>query len=379
MVRALKNIIIFLIALISSAGVSILADETTPFVVVIDPGHGGKDSGCVGTLTKEKTIVLDVSKRLQSLISDCLPEVKIVMTRDNDKYLTLQDRAVIANNANGNLFISVHVNSVDKRNRRRQTIHGASVYTLGLSRSESNLSVAMRENSVMELEDDYSQTYQGFDPKSAESYIIFELNQNTHINHSIEFANAVQKELISTAGRADKDVRQDGFWVLWATSMPSVLIELDYICNPDSEKFMNSEKGKDKLAKAIYNAFVSYYSHHKKDAHGPRVGKAVPSLKSMTEADEKAGNKSEASQKSSPAPLKGFTYHVQILSARKTIPEGDHEIKGVPNVNFIKDGKFYKYYSGSFKSQDEAKKHLSKMKKRFPKAFIIKMRDGKPI
>lgn len=378
MSRVFRNIITLLFALISSASILLHADDSTPFVVVIDPGHGGKDGGCVGLLTNEKTIVLDVAKRLNKLIGDNLPDVKTVMTRDNDRYLTLQERANIANNANGNLFISVHVNSVDKRNPRRKTINGASVYTLGLSRSENNLSVAMRENSVMELEDDYSQAYQGFDPKSAESYIIFELSQNDHINRSIEFANAIQKELVSTAGRADKDVRQDGFWVLWATSMPSVLIELDYICNAEAERFMHSDKGKDKLAHAIFNAFSTYYNHHKNDAHGPRVGKAVPPIKSLKEPSSESGKPSKTSAKSS-APLKGVTYHVQILSARKKIPDGDHEIKGVPDVNFFKDGKFYKYYSGSFKSQNEAKKHLAKMKKRFPKAFIIKMRDGKPL
>lgn len=378
MSRVFRNIITLLFALISSASILIHADDSTPFVVVIDPGHGGKDGGCVGLLTNEKTIVLDVAKRLNKLIGDNLPDVKTVMTRDNDRYLTLQERANIANNANGNLFISVHVNSVDKRNPRRKTINGASVYTLGLSRSENNLSVAMRENSVMELEDDYSQAYQGFDPKSAESYIIFELSQNDHINRSIEFANAIQKELVSTAGRADKDVRQDGFWVLWATSMPSVLIELDYICNAEAERFMHSDKGKDKLAQAIFNAFSTYYNHHKNDAHGPRVGKTVPPIKSLKETSTESGKPSKTSAKSS-APLKGVTYHVQILSARKKIPDSDHEIKGVPDVNFFKDGKFYKYYSGSFKSQNEAKKHLAKMKKRFPKAFIIKMRDGKPL
>ena len=162
MSRVFRNIITLLFALISSASILLHADDSTPFVVVIDPGHGGKDGGCVGLLTNEKTIVLDVAKRLNKLIGDNLPDVKTVMTRDNDRYLTLQERANIANNANGNLFISVHVNSVDKRNPRRKTINGASVYTLGLSRSENNLSVAMRENSVMELEDDYSQAYQGF-------------------------------------------------------------------------------------------------------------------------------------------------------------------------------------------------------------------------
>ena len=216
-----KNIIFFVIALCSLSLKGAETADSASFVVVIDPGHGGKDSGCVGQITNEKTIVLDVARRLSDLINESYPEVKIIMTRNDNRYIRLQDRASIANNANGDIFISIHVNSVDKRNRNRANIHGASVYALGLGRSESNLSVAMRENSVMELEDDYTTAYQGFDPKSSESYIIFELNQNSHINKSIELANAIQHELVTTAGRADKGVRQAGFWVLWATSMPS--------------------------------------------------------------------------------------------------------------------------------------------------------------
>lgn len=351
------------------------SEETQPFVLVIDPGHGGKDSGCVGALTNEKTIVLDVAKRLGNLVNERCPQVKVVFTRDGNNFLKLQERASVANEANGSLFISIHVNSVDRRNRNRKNIHGASVYTLGLHRSDNNLSVAMRENSVMELEDDYSENYQGFDPNSSESYIIFELNQNIHMQKSIEFADAVQHELVSTAGRADKGVRQAGFWVLWATSMPSVLIELDFICNPDAERFMHSDKGKDKLAEAIANAFEYYYSKHKTDDHGPRVGQQLPV--DVEKSDLPSKSRDEDGKSS--AKIKGLTYHVQILSARKVIPKDDREIKGIKNIAYFHEGKYYKYYSGTFKTLDEAKKHLKKMRKRFPKAFIIKMRDGKPL
>lgn len=374
MSRNIRNIIL-IIAFIASVGVfDALCAEDAPFVVVIDPGHGGKDSGCEGKIINEKTIVLDVARKLNDMITDSFPDVKVVMTRSDNRYITLQDRANIANNANGNLFISIHVNSVDRRNPNRKSICGASVYTLGLHKSENNLSVAMRENSVMELEDDYSQAYQGFDPKSAESYIIFELNQNNHINQSIEFANAIQQELITTAGRADKGVRQDGFWVLWATSMPSVLVELDFICNPEIEEFLADEDGRDMLAQSLFNAFSQYYCRHCHDSHGPRVGKPVPrDIITAANKDSDAKPVKKASTKKST----GTTYHVQILSARKQIPAGDSEIKGVPDVNFFQDGKFYKYYSGSFKTQAEAKKRLADLKKRFPKAYIITLRDGK--
>ncbi|MDE6702825.1 MAG: N-acetylmuramoyl-L-alanine amidase [Muribaculaceae bacterium] len=373
----IRHIATVSILFLLSALTFVNAQELAPFVVVIDPGHGGKDSGCSGQLTNEKTIVLDVSKRLQKLISENFPEVKTVMTRADNSYLTLQERAAIANKANGNLFISIHVNSVDKKNKNRTTIHGASVYALGLHRSESNLSVAMRENSVMELEEDYTQAYQGFDPKSSESYIIFELSQNNHLNKSIEIANTIQHELITTAGRADKQVRQAGFWVLWATSMPSVLVELDFICNPDSERFMHSDNGKDKFAQALFNAFSTYYGKHKNDTHGPRVGKEIP--KGIIAENTSSDTTPEPKVSKPKAQKSDITYHVQILSAFKKIPKNDHEIKGVPDVDFFKDGKYYKYYSGSFSSANEAKQHLGKLKKRFPKAFVIKLKDGKPV
>lgn len=235
-------------------------DESEPFTIVIDPGHGGHDVGCQGKKGKEKDITLAVSKLLgQKLIDAYKDDMEIVYTRRGDKYLTLQERADIANEAKGDLFISIHVNSVDKKSKGRERVSGTSVYTCGLHKSQNNLNVAMRENSVMELEDDYTANYQGFDPNSTESYIIFELSQNIHLQQSIQFASLAQKRLVKTAGRLDKDVRQAGFWVLWATSMPSVLVELDFICNPTQESFLVSKAGQEKCAQALYEAVKDYY------------------------------------------------------------------------------------------------------------------------
>lgn len=372
----LTKILCLLFIFISLALEAMCDEDKQQFVLVIDPGHGGKDSGCLGDITKEKSIVLDVASRLGRLVAERCPEVKIVFTRDDDSFPSLQQRANIANQANGSVFISIHVNSVDKRNRNRRNIHGASVYTLGLRKSDNNLSVAMRENSVMELEDDYSEKYQGFDPNSSESYIIFELNQNVHMQKSIELANIIQNELVTTAQRADKGVRQDGFWVLWATSMPSVLVELDYICNAEAERFMASDEGKDKLALAICNAFESYYTTHRDEDHGPRIGRQIPVDSSDVAASESKTSVSKSKSKAK-SKSKGLTYHVQLLSARKIIPKNDSEIKGIKDLDYVRDGKYYKYYCGNFKTLDEAKRHLKKMRKRFPKAFVIKMRDGK--
>lgn len=228
------------------------------FVLVIDPGHGGKDFGARGVKAYEKNINLAVAKLFGEKVSKECDDVKVVYTRDSDKFVALNDRADIANKANGDLFVSIHVNSVARKNPRRRTIAGAEVYTLGLHRSEDNLAVAMRENSVMSLEADQSETYQGFDPESSESYIIFELSQSLYMDKSIEMAELVQQSLVGNAHRGNMGVKQAGFWVLWATSMPSILIELDFICNPTQEKYLASEKGQRELADAIFKGFLTY-------------------------------------------------------------------------------------------------------------------------
>lgn len=341
------------------------AVESKPFTIVIDPGHGGRDHGCSGRLTNEKTIVLDVAKRLGDIIRDRHPEIAVRYTRDKDVYLTLQQRAAVANDARGDLFVSIHVNSVDRRSRNRASVQGASVYTLGLHKSDSNLGVAMRENAVMELEQDYSTKYQGFDPNSTESYIMFELNQNSHVSNSIELASLMQDELISTAGRADKSVRQAGFWVLWAVAMPSVLVELDFICNPAMERFLHSDAGRKKCADALANAIDSYYRHHRPQK---------TSENGKTEAEESsAADEEKASEDVAP------TYHVQILTSPSLLDPDDSRLLDAEDVGYYREGRTYKYYSGTYTTLTKARKALRKVRRSHPEAFIIKLAGDRRI
>ncbi len=259
----LKSIICCLALALTLLGTSLnvraAGKGDAPFTLVIDAGHGGKDKGCHGKKEYEKDITLDVARRFRDLVKkNCADSVNVVMTRDTDVFVPLDGRARIANDAQGDLFVSIHVNSVDYKAKNRASVHGASVYTVGLHKSAANLSVAMRENAVIELEEDFTETYQGFDPNSSESYIIFELGQNHAMAQSIEYASLAQGQLVATAGRADKGVRQAGFLVLWATRMPAVLVELDFICNPAAERFLGSAEGKQKCAQALYNAFADY-------------------------------------------------------------------------------------------------------------------------
>lgn len=255
--KSFKLYIISILSLLTLALPVRAKEETAKFTVVVDAGHGGKDYGAIDNGAKEKDINLGVAKQLESLIKKKLKEAKVVMTRDNDTYLTLQERADKANKAKGNLFISIHTNSVDKSNKNRKTVSGSSVYALGLHKDDNNMRVAQRENSVIELENNFEQKYSGFDPMKDESYIIFEMAQKKNLSNSIRFAESVQKELVKS-GRGNRGVHQAGFWVLWATSMPAVLVELDFICNPGSAEYMTSDKGQKELAQAIFNAVEKY-------------------------------------------------------------------------------------------------------------------------
>lgn len=235
-------------------------EQSHVWTLIIDPGHGGADKGASGKKAHEKDITLAVAKRLRDKVqAQYGDEVNVMLTREKDDKLALQDRADVANGEQGDLFISIHINSLGKKTRGREKIAGCEVYACGLHKTEDNLEVAMTENAVIELEPDYTVTYQGFDPESAESYIIFELSQSAHLRQSVEFAGMAHDRLVSTAGRQPKGVKQAGFWVLWATSMPAVLVELDFICNPESERFLASAAGQDKCAQALYEAFCDYY------------------------------------------------------------------------------------------------------------------------
>ncbi len=253
-----KYLLITLIALL--AGLSSARAADPEFTIVIDAGHGGKDVGAVDNGVKEKDVNLGVALKLAKLVKDNHKNIKVVLTRNSDTFLSLQERANVANKAKADLFISIHTNSVDLKNPNRKSISGASTYTLGLHKDKDNMDVARRENSVMTYEADYQSAYSGFDPNSDESYIIFEMAQKANLSQSVKFAEAVQRQMVKVAGRTDRGVKQAGFWVLWATSMPSVLVELDFITNPTVAEFIGSDSGQKKLATAISNAVDTYFS-----------------------------------------------------------------------------------------------------------------------
>lgn len=226
------------------------------FTVVIDAGHGGHDTGAVGLKMKvqEKNLNLTVAKQLAEKIRTTYPEIKVVLTRDSDVFLPLQQRADIANKNHADLFISIHTNAAENRNAQ-----GAETFILGTERMEDNLDVAMRENAVMKLEEDQT-VYQGFDPNSIESYILFELMQNQYMDHSLQFAELVQNQFVGTLQRANRGVRQAAFWVLLKSACPSVLVEMGFLSNAEEEKWLASAEGKTGIVNGIFDAFQKFYT-----------------------------------------------------------------------------------------------------------------------
>ena len=226
------------------------------FTVVIDAGHGGHDAGAIGLKLKvqEKNLNLSVAKQLAEKIRTNYPEIKVVLTRDTDVFLPLQQRADIANKHHADLFISIHTNAAENRNAQ-----GAETFILGTERMEDNLDVAMRENAVMKLEEDQT-VYQGFDPNSIESYILFELMQNQYMDHSLQFAELVQNQFVGTLQRANRGVRQAAFWVLLKSACPSVLVEMGFLSNAEEEKWLASAEGKTGIVNGIFDAFQKFYT-----------------------------------------------------------------------------------------------------------------------
>ncbi len=331
------------------------------FTVVLDPGHGGKDPGAVGRISKEKDIVLSVAKKLGKKINTNHNDVNVVYTRSTDKFIPLNERPRIANKANAQLFISLHCNAID---RRRTSPQGVETYILGLHRSEDNLEVAKRENSVIEYEDNYETKYQGFNPKEPESYIIFEFMSNKFLEQSLNFASLAQHELIDGAKRTNRNVRQAGFLVLRETGMPSVLIELGYISNPTEEKYLNSDHGQNVLVNSIYNAFAEYKKEYDKRNKYAHAGSD-----SNSNLQESALNESSLQ----------VEYKVQFLTSPKKHNANARAFKGLTNVEYYKDGNTYKYTHGSFKNEKDILPLLREVKAKFKDAFIVEFKDGRRI
>ncbi len=372
-----KHLLRFITAIVLTLSATLTVSAAEDFVVVIDPGHGGKDAGALGQRTNEKSVNLTVAKKLAKLLRNNMDDVRVLMTREDDSFVTLQKRADFANSKHADIFVSIHANSVSAKSPVRTTVNGAAVYTLGLDRSDTNLSVAMRENEVMKMEDDYTTTYEGFDPSSTESYIAFEMMQHKNMDQSIALAEAVQNQLVRQAGRKKNGVRQAPFWVLVRTSMPAILVELDFICNPTMEKFMASDSGSDKLARAIYNGIERYreqgqgtkvkrHNQTKKTSGGGKAETAV-TQSGNSSADKTADNGSE------------IIYKIQFLTNASDISKGDSRFKGLSPVSSYKDGGVYKFTYGSYTTMGEASKELTQVKKKFKDAFVIKTRDGKRI
>lgn len=330
------------------------------FVVVLDPGHGGNDPGAVGRKGKEKNINLNVAIKLGKLIESKCSDTKVVYTRKTDKFVPLHKRAEIANNAKANLFISIHTNAVARKNSH---VRGTETYTLGLHRTEENLEVAKKENSVILIEDDYKQKYAGFNPNSSESYIIFEFMQDNNMAQSVNFATLIQKHF-KGCNRIDKGVHQAGFLVLRETSMPSVLVELGYISNPSEETYLLSEKGTSELAEAIYKAFLNY------KGNTPQT----PVTSTIKEKAPETPTQNTINTNSKPV------FKIQILASDKVLPQNSRQFKGLKPVSWYQENGMIKY---TFKEDEDYNKVLRIKKKvvdpKFKDAFIIAFKNGQKI
>ena len=337
--------------------IPMLQAENKKFTVVLDAGHGGRDPGAVGRTAKEKDINLAVVLALGRLIERGHPGVKVIYTRTTDRFLDLDGRANIANKNNADLFISIHANAV----ANNSSIRGTETFTLGLARTKENLEVAMRENSAILLEDDYLQKYEGFDPNSTESYIIFEFMQNKHMEQSVDFASYIQKEFVNEK-RIDRGVKQGGLLVLRKTSMPSVLVELGFISNREEERYMASESGTRGLANAIYKAFNRY-----KDGYDRKQGALNASAPTSSSTSTTAVKSDDV------------VYKVQILTTNKKIPANSRELKGYKNVSYFEEKGLYKYTYGETTNLNEIQSLKRKVEKDFKGAFIVQFKDGKKI
>ena len=360
------------------------------FVVVIDPGHGGHDPGALGRKSKEKNINLSIALKAGRLIKENHTDTRIVYTRSKDVFIPLHSRAEIANNAKADLFISIHTNSVA---RNKHAVSGTETYTLGLHKTQENLEVAQKENAVILIEEDYQQRYAGFNPNSAESYIIFEFLQDKNMEKSVNMAQFIQREFRQTASRKDKGVHQAGFLVLRATSMPSVLIEVGYISNPNEENYLISERGQNALAKSIYNAFCIYKNGNTATLKTDNTKNAVvydniePSSPTETDSPvineapiineiaERTPNNSSKALEADSKPV----FKIQILTSDKKLGNNSRLFKGVKPVSYYFENNIYKYTYGEDTNYNKILRLKRSIDSKFKDAFIIAFKNGKKI
>ena len=338
--------------------------------ICIDAGHGGKDPGAISGRLREKDITLAVALKLGKMIKDAYPNIKIVYTRTKDVAVDLRERGRIANKAKAQLFISIHVNKFSK-----STVRGVETYVLGLHKSEASFQVAMKENEAIHYEEDYSVKYDGFDPKKAESYIMFNFLKNSHLKNSMEFAAPVQNELVKRTKMPDREVRQAGFIVLMDVGMPAVLIETGFISNPHDQKILTSESGQTNLARAVFSGFQSYKNNVERNSVVIRVENPV------TQSEEKkvtGTEKKKTENVVAPQNKNDLFYAVQVASSKTRIKDFEY-LKLKEKIEELKGEERYRYYVGKTSTYEKALENQKSIRKAVKDCFIIAIYKGKQI
>jgi len=330
--------------------------------VVIDAGHGGRDPGAVGKNGKEKDIALAIALKVGAYIEENIPDVKVIYTRKTDVFVELQQRAQIAIDAEADLFLSIHVNA-----HTRSSAFGTLTLVLGQHRADENFDVAVRENSVILLEEDYEITYEGFDPRSTESYIMFSLMQKTYFKQSIQFGDYVQDQFRERASRKDLGVREQGILVLARTTMPGVLVETGFISNPEEEKYLLSQYGQEIIASAIYRGFKEYKEEIDRKSNLTVVVGDEPAAAEET-IPETSTDPPQADQ---------IIFSIQLASSKSKIATDPASFKGYEEVMVIQDGRWFKYLLGNESSYRSALEKCKTIKSDYPDAFVVASKGGK--
>lgn len=358
--QLLIRIPLLLLLLFAVATMAIAQNGKKAFTVVIDPGHGGADPGALGKKSKEKNINMSVSRLLADMIKDKYPEVKVIFTRTKDVKIPLARRADIANNANADLFISIHSNASKSR-----SANGCETFTLGAGSSAEAKKAAMYENEVILSEENFEELYKGFDPRSSESYIIFELIRSHDMELSADLAQMVQKGMVKHGKLANRGVSSAGFLVLHRTVMPSILVELGFINNSKDEGVIASKEGQKKLARGIFEGFSNYYSTYHNGAK----------LESIYSNDVVIKKEESTAAKAKPAEGKPV-FKVQILTSGKKLAGNDRRLKGV-KAEYYKENGTYKYTYGASEDYNLIVKKRKEISKKFKEAFIVAFLNGK--
>lgn len=348
-------------------------DPTKVDVVVIDPGHGGKDPGNIGTgryKTTEKHVALNVSKLVGKYIQDAYPDVKVIYTREDDRFIELKERCEIANRAKADVFISIHCNANDNHDP-----HGTETFVMGLHKTEANLKTAQRENSAILMEDDHELKYEGFDPKDPESIIGLSIRQSAHLMQSTDLAALIEKQFKERVGRNARGVKQAGFLVISYTTMPAVLVELGFLTNDNEEDFLQGEQGQEYMASAIYRAFKEY----KANIEGTDVAMDPVVRPDTTTAPVK--KEGEKEDKPEPVATKtdesGVRFKVQIAVSKKKIKCEPKNFNGLEGVQEYEGGGMYKYVYGNERTPEGASKVKELCREKgYDGAFVVAFQDG---